>query len=261
MLALLWPFLAFSFVDLLTESDMIPTSLQPDGLFIIGEASRSVAPDTAELALFIITYGVTAMHAMNESAARVQYIGQAIVSAGIKPADVETTLAGVHALYQPVSPQVGQFQVGGADYPYQARLNIHGEAQPAVGYRVITCMKISLKELGRLGEVIDSCASVGAQLINGVSFRKHNETAVRRAVIEAAAKDARAKGEALAAALGRQLGDLVAIAEELNFPAKDAIGGFGGVLMLQTPGSTGGMVVLTGELIFSARLHVRFNLQ
>ena len=82
MLAPLWPFLAFSFVDLLMESDMIPTSLQPDGLFIIGEASRSIAPDIAELALFIITYGVTAMDAMNESAARVQYIGQAIVSAG-----------------------------------------------------------------------------------------------------------------------------------------------------------------------------------
>jgi uncharacterized protein YggE len=161
-----------------------------------------------------------------------------------------------------MSPQVGQFLVGGLDvYQRQAQLNIHGEAQSVVGYRVITAMKISLKELSRLGEMIDSCASAGAQLIGAVSFRKHNDTAVRQAVIEAAARDAQAKGEMLAAALGRQLGDLVAVAEELNFPAKDAIGGFGGSLSMQTPVSTGGMIVFTGELTFSARIHVRFKLQ
>ena len=261
MLALPWPFLAFSFADLLMESYMTETSLQPDGLFIIGEASRFIAPDTAELALWIVTYGVTAMQAMRDSAARVQNIGQAILTAGIKPADVQTTLAGVHALYRPISPQAGQFHVGGADYPLQALLNIQGEALSAVGYRVITSIKITLKELSRLGDVIDSCAGAGAQLIGGVSFRKHNDAAVRHAVIEAAARDARAKGEALAAGLGRQLGDLVAVAEELNFPAKEALGGFGGVLAPQTPGSAVGIVGLTGELIFSARLHVRFKLQ
>lgn len=241
---------------------MTPTSLKSDGLFIIGEASRSTTPDTAELALCIITHGVTAVQAIRDSAARVQYIGQAIVSAGIKPTDVQTNLAGVYPLYHQMSPQAGQFHVGGADvYSHQPQLTIHGEAQSAVGYRVITSLKISLKELSRLGEVIDSCAGAGAQLIGGVSFRKDNDAAVRQTVIESAARDARAKGEMLAEALGSRLGNLVAVAEEWNYPVKDSSGGFSGVLPLQSLGSAGGIAVLTGELIFSARLHVWFKLQ
>src|SRR5919202_547899 len=179
--------------------------LASEGLTVVGEATRSVAPDVAELTIGVQTTSTSAAQALRENATRMLHVAQAIMALGVNQTDIETTGLSVAPLYHLFHPQLGPPQWPVVNpYGQPGALAVVGEVQPLVGYHVSSTAKVLLRDTNRSGETLDTVVAAGANCSIGIAFRLQDDTLVRRAVLEAAGREARAKAEALAAAVGRQ---------------------------------------------------------
>ena len=82
-----------------------------------------------------------------------------------------------------------------------------------VGYSAFTTVTATIRELGRVGAIIDTAVDAGANTLSGPSLTRGDTDALYRQALRAAYTDARGKAETLAAASGRTLGRVTAIVE------------------------------------------------
>lgn len=86
--------------------------------------------------------------------------------------------------------------------------------QRIVGYRVVRQMTVKVRDLGRLGEVLDSVVAAGANELHGAEMSSADPSAAEHEALRAAVEAARAKAEVLASAAGVKLGAIARIEEE-----------------------------------------------
>lgn len=154
-----------------------------------GEASRK--PDIATLSTGVVTEAPDANTALRENARRMTAVVQAIRAAGIAERDVQTS--GVT-----VGPQ----------YQYQDR-----QAPRITGYQATNTVSLKVRDLAKLGDVIDALAAQGANQIHGPSFGIDQPEPVQDEARRAAVASARARAEAYAEALGLSVRRIVSINE------------------------------------------------
>jgi uncharacterized protein len=226
-----------------------------EGVTVIGEAVRRVSSETAEFLIEVATTASSAAQALRENQAKTQQVTQAIAPAGVQPADVETVSMKVHNLYAPVAPSLPPY--GGL--PQIAYAGFPAVSQPETqfsSYLASKTLRINVREPAKVGDAADAAARSGASILGGFRLRATDEPAARRAALEAAAKDARLKAEALASASGRQIGDPVAISEDMV-----ASNGMYSALRAALPFAFGaGAPEQIGELEYYARVSVNFRL-
>ena len=237
------------------------TQTQTEGVTVIGEAVRRIPSESAEVIIEVTSAAPTAAQALRDNHAKTMQITQAIAPLGVQQADVQAISVKLQNVYSPVMPSLpgyaGMPQIGqGGFSPYAAGAT---PMQPEVqfgSYFASNTLRINVREPGRAGEIADAVVRAGATLIGGVRFRAADEASARRTALEAAAKDARLKAEALAAASGKQVGDPVAITEDLV-----ATNGTYAVLRAMAPFAFGAAAPDTvGELEYYARVSANFRL-
>jgi uncharacterized protein len=74
-----------------------------------------------------------------------------------------------------------------------------------IGYRASNVVLVRLKEINRIGEVIDAAVGAGANQLHGISFEVEDDRAARQQALQRALADAHAKGQVMAAAMGLRL--------------------------------------------------------
>lgn len=238
-----------------------------DGIAVTGEAVRRVAPEVAEFLIEITTSAPTAAHALRENQARTRHVAQAVSHLGVQQADIQTVSLNLFNMYSPVMPGFPQL---GPQVPPQ--LGTVGFAPPIPNpqspqevafspfdlqygsYYARNTMRVNVRDVARVGEVLDAAAKSGATILGAFTLRVADEAGARRSALEAAGRDARSKAEALAVAAGKQLGDPVAIAEEIV-----ATDGTYMALRAAMPFAFGaGAPQSAGELEYYARVSARF---
>ncbi len=80
--------------------------------------------------------------------------------------------------------------------------------QRLMGYFVERQLRVDLRNLNQLGELLERAVSTGVNLVTGPEFGSSRENELRREALEHAAVDARASASALAQSLGVNLGML-----------------------------------------------------
>ena len=85
--------------------------------------------------------------------------------------------------------------------------------QKLIGYRVVRQMTARVRQLDRLGDVLDGIVAAGANEVQGVAMTASDPSAAEHAALAAAVTAARAKAEAIAAAAGVTMGALVRVEE------------------------------------------------
>jgi len=243
------------------------TQTQTEGVTVIGEAVRRIQSESAEIIIEITSAAPTAGQAQRENHSKTMQIAQAVSSLGVQPADLQPISLKLQNLYSPVMqslpayagmPQIGQggFSpfLGGSPFSGGG-----GAMQPEVqfgSYFASNTLRVHIRELVRAGEVADAAVRAGATLIGGVRFRTSDEGSARRNALEAATKDARMKAETLASASGKQVGDPVAISEDVL-----ASNGTYVALRAMAPFAFGaGAPEAIGELEYYARVSATFRL-
>jgi uncharacterized protein YggE len=223
---------------------------RPEGVTVVGEAVRRVAPDSLELVVEITAGASTAAQAVRDNQARTAQVMQAVNTLGVQQADVQTISQNIYNLYSPMMALPGAY---GAQQIAPA-----GFADIQFGsYQVRNTVRLNVKDPARAGEIVDAVSRAGGTIAGGFAFKTSDEAAARRSALEAAARDAKAKAEALATATGKRAGDPVTISEEIV-----ASNGAYMALRAAVPFAFGaGAPPAIGELEYYARVSANFKLQ
>src|SRR5581483_10741585 len=83
--------------------------VQPDGITVIGEAVRRIAPEAAEFLVEITTSAPSAAQALRDNHAKSAQLTEAVASLGVQPADLQSISLNVHNLYAPMLPGLPSF--------------------------------------------------------------------------------------------------------------------------------------------------------
>jgi uncharacterized protein YggE len=123
-------------------------------------------------------------------------------------------------------------------------------------YIASNVLRITVRDPARAGDTADLAVRTGATLAGPPRFRPADESAGRRAALEAAARDARIKAETLATAAGKQVGDPVSITEEIVV----SNGVYSSVRAMAPFAFGAGAPEFVGELEYYARISATFRI-
>jgi uncharacterized protein YggE len=119
-------------------------------------------------------------------------------------------------------------------------------------YHVTNQVDVTVRDVNRIGEVLDKAVAAGANNIYGVNFSVEDTAGLEADAREKAVADARARAEELARLNGVQLGEVLTVSEVIGGSAypmyRDAMGLGGG----------GGTPVQPGELEMSLSIQITY---
>lgn len=164
----------------------------PRSIVVTGTGSARLTPDVVIITLGVQTQGPDIAEAVSENNLRAERVRQAIRDAGVADEDVQTA-------YYSVWTQQGYDEFG----------NLTGE----LTYWVDNTVVIYLRELGRLGDLLETALSRGANSVQGVSYSVEDPSDALDAARVRALEDARAQAAQMASDAGVLLGDVIAIGE------------------------------------------------
>jgi len=236
-----------------------------EGISVIGEAARRVQPENAEFLLDLQTTAPTAAQALRDNQSKSAQLAQLLTPLGVAREDVQTSSQTVNSLFTPglpsftpLLPAFGMPQLG--QTAFSAFSQAPHALQPEVGFDAFlarTTLRVIAKDAARVGEILEVAHRAGATLSSGFSFRAADEPAARRAALEAAARDARSKAEALATATGKQLGDPISIAEDVVV----SNGAYAALRSVNPIAFGSNLPVAAGELEYYARVSASYRFQ
>jgi len=158
-------------------------------LTVSASGKVTVTPDVARVYLGVTLTESTVKEARDAAATRMTAIIGAIKGLGIADADIQTTGLSLSARY--------------AD----------GSSTRIVGYVIGEQVQVTVRDLDKAGDVVDTATAKGATDVNGVSFEIADPAKAQDDARAAAVTAARASGLAMAAAAQVTLGAVVSIAD------------------------------------------------
>ena len=151
-----------------------------------GKGEAKAVPDEAFIHLAVETQAPTAQAAADANAKKMEKVLGALVQAGLVRKDLETSNYAVYPEYTPAArPE---------DPPKQR------------GYRVSNTVRAHVRDLTRVGSLLDVALKAGANRVDGVTFGLSKPETVRDAALRDAVERARQSAQVLATALGVKLG-------------------------------------------------------
>jgi uncharacterized protein YggE len=163
---------------------------------VTGEGTISVAPDLAQINAGINTEGKTSREAAEANAKAMTAVIAAARQAGIAEKDIGTARYNI----QPV---------------YQTRGREGREGPPQIaGYRASNMVQVKIRDVNKVGEVVDQLVAAGANNVSGVEFMVSDQQKVLDQARLAAFAEAKRKADLYAKAAGAQAGRVVSISEQ-----------------------------------------------
>ncbi|WP_028928094.1 SIMPL domain-containing protein [Pseudoxanthomonas suwonensis] len=174
------------------QSTGAPT-LPPDAtlLSVSAQAEASRAPDIATVSAGVVTQAADGNTAMRQNAEQMNRVLAAIRAAGVADRDVQTSGINLHPQYR------------------------YEENQPPriTGYQASNTVNVKLRDVAKMGKVLDALVASGANQINGPSFGIDDpEPLYDQARVEALRR-ARDRAETYAKALDLRVRRIVSISE------------------------------------------------
>ena len=204
-----------------------PQQLQcPPFVVVIGEGNVSVAPDYAQIGAGV--RASTVKEASDSNSKVMTAITAALLKVGIETNDFQTSRFSVQPVYAPQETRT------------ETKL---------AGYSVSNLLNIKIRQISKVGEILDSLATAGATDIGSIAFLVSNPSKVLDQAREAAIADAQRKAAVYAHASGLQLGQIEWISED---------SGFAQPIPMRAQGASSAVPIATGEDTLRVRITVGF---
>jgi uncharacterized protein len=165
-------------------------------LWLTGHGEVKTKPDMAHVTIGVMSEGASAREALTANTQAMQKIMTALKSAGIAEKDIQTSNFTVSARY-------GDETAG---------------RQQVIGYTVSNNLDTSVRELPKLGLILDDVVSQGSNQIYGIAFDIAERQPLEDEARKRAVADARRKAAIYAEAAGVKLGPVMAIGETAGAP-------------------------------------------
>ncbi len=178
---------------------------EPDRRTISLSATGAVKapPDKVDITTGVTTEGQTAREALDKNTSAMNKAVDGLKAAGIGPKDIQTTNFSISPVYRQRKP---------------------GQAAFITGYRVTNSVHIIVRDTKKLGGILDTVVSLGANQIGSISFGVSEPESLKDEARKQAMRNAIANAQLYAEAAGVELGPILAITENSggyiarNFP-------------------------------------------
>ena len=154
----------------------------------------SAEPDEASIATGVSSEAKSARDALTKNTEAMKKVIAELKTQGVEPKDIQTTQFSVEPVY--VYPKEGQPPV-------------------VTGYRVTNMVSVRVRDLDKLGGVLDQLVTVGANQVNGMTFNVSKADAFKDEARKEAMANALRRAKLLAAAGGAEVGEVLQISEDV----------------------------------------------
>jgi uncharacterized protein len=168
----------------------------PRTITVSGSGVAYGSPDIATAQVGVQTRDEDPGQAMEANNTQMNALIAALKGMGIAEKDIQTTNFSVYA-QQDYNPQTG-------------------ETLETITYVVDNTVNITVRDLGKLGDVLSGAVAAGANSVYGISFSVENQSALENTAREQAMNDARARAEDLARLAGVTLDVPLSISENFS---------------------------------------------
>jgi uncharacterized protein YggE len=160
-------------------------------LNISAQAEAQQVPDVAIISTGVVTQAADGNSAMRDNAVQMDKVLAAIKAAGIAERDIRTSGISLNPQYR------------------------YAENQPPTitGYQANNTVSLKVRDISKLGKVLDSLAASGANQINGPTFEIDQPEPLYNQARVAALKKAQAHAQTYAEALGLRVRRIVSVSE------------------------------------------------
>jgi uncharacterized protein YggE len=228
-------FAAAVFVTILPAQAQQSQSPPERRVIVVGEGSVSVAPDYARIRSGVTTRAKTAKEAAEANTKAMAAITAMLLSAGIEQKDIQTARFSVQPIYVSQQPS---------------------NEQKLSGFSVSNQLSVTIRQIGKAGEILDLLVTTGATDVGSVEFLHSDTSKALDQAREAAVADARRKAELYAHASGLGLGSVNWITEDSAYSPpmpKAAVRAF--------DGGSAPVPIAAGEDTLRVRITVGFDME
>ncbi|RIY02050.1 DUF541 domain-containing protein [Aureimonas flava] len=221
-----------------------PPAPPPARISVTGEGQANGAPDLAVTQLTVLRTGATAAAALEEANTAMEAVRGAMSSFGVEARDLQTS--GFR-----ITPQ------------YRYDNGPDGTQSPPVltGYEVRNTLSVKMRDMARLGELLDRAVQLGVNEGGSFSFQIEDDAALRDAARREAVAKARSSAEALADAAGLTLGRVVSIEDAANAYVPQPPPMPFGEMRMMASGSAAKVPVEAGENTVTSEVRIVYELR
>lgn len=162
----------------------------PGRITVTGQAEAQAVPDIATLSIGVETEARTPGEALADNAVSMNAVMKQLKDAGIEDKDLQTSQLGIWPIFAE-----------------------REQPRKTVAYRASNQLAVTIRDIDRIGDILDKAVADGANSVNGPTFGIADPAPLLDAARENAVRDAIAKAERYAAAAGVELGEILSIDE------------------------------------------------
>lgn len=212
---------------------------QKNVIQVTGKGELSIKPDIVNLSIGVDTSASTAEEAQKANAAKIQKLTTVLKSTwGIADKDIQTIRFNV----QP-------------NYTYSEK-----EGQQVKGYNANHTLRVSYRDLSKVGGLLDAAASAGANNIGNAGFSVEDPSAFEAQVLEKAMANADVKAAAIAKAAKRSLGLVISVTQ-LDTGSNPAPYLMFDQMASKAASEAAGTTVQPGEIDVTAQVSVTYEMK
>ncbi len=163
-------------------------------------------PDLAVAIFSVITEGKSVAEALNQNTNKMNAVIEFVKKQGVEEKDLKTTNFSIYPRYE--YQQKTQTQI----YPYLPGQRV------LVGYEVSQSLEVKIRDLTKIGQIIEGAAAAGANQAGDLRFTIDKEDELKAKAREEAIKKAKDKAKELASQLGVRLVRVVNFSESGAMP-------------------------------------------
>lgn len=172
-----------------TTKVVTSSSTQPvNSVTASGQGKVYAEPDVASMQFGVTVNGGKAKTTLVDASKVANKIIAALKKQGVKAEDIQTS--------------------GVSIYPQQ---NERGGKIVITGYQASISVDAKLRDIEKVGDVIEAASNAGANTVNGPTFEISEDSDQRGQAIEKAVAAAKKNAEAMAKAAGKTLGDVISV--------------------------------------------------
>ncbi|PXF44325.1 26 kDa periplasmic immunogenic protein [Gracilariopsis chorda] len=165
----------------------------PRTITVSGRGTASAPPDTATINTGVETTAATAQEALAANNRQFQSVLAVLSEQGIEDRDVQTSFFNVNP---------------------QFRFGPNGEQLGITGYQVSNQVRVIVRDIEKLGQILDALVAAGSNQVSGVSFSIEDNQEITDTARAAAVADATRTAGVFAAAAGVKVGRLIAVSDQ-----------------------------------------------
>jgi uncharacterized protein YggE len=214
---------------------------EPRTLTLTGRAEVKAAPDMAVISAGTVSEAETARAALSANNEAMASVLKTIRDAGVAEKDIQTSNFSVQPKYT---------------YPPRASDGTQ-DAPKIVGYTVSNTVTVIVRDLDKLGGVMDAVVTSGVNQMNGLDFTIAEAEPLRNEARRAAVADALARARLYAEAAGVKLGPIRTISEDSFVRPPQPVGR----MMMEAKMADAAVPVAQGEQVIEATVNIVWELE